>query len=222
MLLCKRIGLAFLGSLLLYISASAQAYHYKIPYVDDEDEVVERDNFFIGFGIKGNVFVNDNAAHEAAVWSKPSFGADVFVGKWFSYYFGSRLTFEMGKLHPFFQHRTIMVDENYVMAKLDLLFNLSNCFREEWWRSKPGYNLIPYIGVSGIQVFNVKNRPDQVTRSSSFLYGGGLYNTFRLSNSASLFLNIGMDIVEADLDGSKSVRKINGIASTGVGVVFNL
>ena len=176
-------------------------------------------NFFFGFGLKGNVYVNQNSVQDIEVWKKPTLGVNMFAGHWFSRYFGGRLLFEGGKINPYFQERTIMVEENYVLSRLDLLFDLTNklcgCSIDRF------YNLIPYAGVSGAYVFNAQNRPDNAEKSTSFFFGVGLWNSFRMSHNLSSYLNLGMDFVDSSFDGSKAKRNINGIASASIGLVID-
>ena len=201
---------------LLAVAISAQGY--EVRYLHDR---ADSEDFFMGGGLKTNVYVNDNGKSDFGVWTSPSIGANVFVGKWFSYFFGGRITVEGGKLHPYFQEKTLMVDESYVLGRVDVLFNMSNCSRPCRCIPRPFYSLIPYVGIGGVSVFNAKNRPDHVDNSASFLFGGGLINRFRLSYNCSAILNVGFDMVDASVDGSKNLKKLNGIASASVGVVVD-
>ena len=198
----------------LLFTLSAQQYQN-----DYSHEKGEKKDVFWGVGLKGNVYVNDNATEEFEVWKMPTFGVNVFAGQWFSPIVGGRIVLETGKLTPYFQQRTVMVEENYALGRLDFLFNLTNCYRRDY--DHRIYCLIPYAGVSGAYAFNAKNRPDNATRSSSFFFGVGLINSFHLSDNFSLFLNFGFDYIGADFDGSKSVKELNGIASASIGFVVD-
>ena len=208
----KNALLVFVFSFFSVLSISAQGRQGS--YYD-----VGRKSYFFGFGVKGNVYVNQYSVQDIEVWKNPAFGANVFVGNWFSRYMGARLLFEGGKVKPYFQERTIMVDENYVLSRFDLLYDLTNricgCMYDRF------YNVIPYAGVSGAYVFKAENRPDNARKSTSLFFGVGLLNTFRMSSNLSAYLNLGLDLVDSKFDGSRSDRsdrKLNGIASATIGL----
>ena len=210
----KNVALVFVFNFFLVFSISAQGKQDAFSYYDAVSK-----NFFFGFGMKGNVYVNRISIQDVEVWKKPTLGVNVFAGHWFSRYIGGRLLFEGGKVNPYFQRRTIMVEENYVLSRLDLLFDLTNrlcgCTNDRF------YNLIPYAGVSGAYVFNTENRPDHAEKSTSFFFGVGIWNSFRMSQNLSAYLNLGLDIVDANFDGSKNRRNLNGIASTSIGLAID-
>lgn len=204
-------------SFLLITAISAQ--ENETGFLNNDAECSK--NFFAGVGLRTNVYVNDNARNDFNVWKSPTLGASVFAGKWFSYYFGGRVTLESGKLHSYFQKKTIMTDEGYASARVDVLFNLTNSLRPCRCSPKRGYNLIPYVGIGGISAFNAKNRPDTADGSTSILFGGGLLNSFKLSHKFFAFLNLGLDVVDASVDGWERDKKWNGIASGSIGVIMD-
>ena len=202
----------FLFSVFFFVLFSVSAQQYQEEYLD---EYTGRKRIFFGLGIKGNAYINDNAISDFGVWTRPSVGLNFFAGSWFSRVIGGRIVLEGGKLHPYFQQRTIRVDEKYFLGRLDFLFDVTNLYGAD-----RVYNLIPYAGVSGARAFGAVNRPDGAKSSNSFFFGVGLLNTFRLSRNTSFFINLGFDFVDANFDGSKSKNELNGIASGGVGVIF--
>ena len=191
------------------------------------DESSDGKNVFIGAGVQGNVYVNNNAIKEIEVWKMPSLAGNLFVGKWFSHKIGARVFFEGGTLHPFFESRKLMVDEKYVAGRLDFMLNVTNLFRS--YSSDRTYNLIPYVGVGGEYVFNALKRPDKADNSTSYLFGGGLLNTFRLSDQWSAFLNLGLNVVDAKEDGHKGANPkffgtpnyFDGTVAGSVGLIYN-
>ena len=209
----KNVAMVFGFSFYLVFSVSAQGYQ-EVSYYND----AARKDFFLGFGFKGNVYLN-NSTSEPAIWKSPTLGVNIFAGHWFSRYFGGRLLFEGGKLTPYFQKKTIKVEENYVLSRLDLLVDMTSTIYG--YSRDRVYSCIPYAGVSGAYVFNAENRPDKADRSTSFFFGVGLLNSFRMSNNLSTYLNFGLDIVGANMDGYKDVRRLNGIASASVGLVVD-
>ena len=179
---------------------------------------VERKNFFVGIGLKGDVFVNDNSVHDIKAWKQISLGGKMFVGKWFNPYLGSRIVVDFGQIKPTFQHESIIEDEKYILGRLDILLDATNCFLA--YSPDRTYNLIPYVGIGGAKAFGAHSRPDHVSASSSFMFGGGLWNTFRVSDKFSVFLEVGMDIVDSSFDGSK-YHQLDGIAAVTIGMVKN-
>ena len=165
--------------------------------------------------------MNDNARHDGDdydVWKNPSLDGNLFFGKWFGPKLGARINFSGGTLHPFFQNERDMEHEKYISGRIDLLLNLTNLFRE--YSSDRFYNLSPYVGIGGAYAFNAKNRPDNAKNSSSLMFGGGLYNTFRLSNRISVYLDLGMNVVDAKFDGWKEDESFNGMLSPTLGIVY--
>ena len=210
----KNVALISVFNFFLVFSIFAQGKQVVYSYND----VVSKD-FFFGFGFKGNVFVNKNAFQDLEIWTEPALGVNMFAGHWFSKYVGGRILLEGGKVKPYFQRRTIMVEENYYLSRVDFLLDLTNMLCG--CSIKRFYNLIPYAGVSGAYVFNAENRPDNATKSTSFFFGVGLWNSFRLSDNLSACLNLGLDVVDANFDGSKNTRKLNGFASASLGFVID-
>ncbi|MCL1934743.1 MAG: OmpA family protein [Candidatus Azobacteroides sp.] len=184
----------------------------------ENKESLSNRSVFLGAGVQGNVYLNNDAAHHSDTWSKLSLAGNLFVGKWFSSIAGGRIFFEGGTIHPFFQKNEIMVDENYVLGRLDFMLNLTNCFRS--YSPDRFYNLIPYVGVGGGYAFNAENRPDGKDNSGSFVGAGGLLNTFRLAGGLDAFINLQVNLNDPKFDGYKE-KKINGIASASVGLIYN-
>ena len=211
----KKVGLFFIFSFLFSFSSFTQ-----------EDNSV-RKNVFLGLGGQGNVYTN-NDAHDFETWTKPSLGGNLFLGKWFSSKVGGRIFIEGGSLHPFFHDRKVMVHEKYGIGRLDFLLNLTNLFRE--YKPDRFYNLVPYVGIGGGYTFNAVNRPDNKKDFTSLAVGAGLLNTFRLSDVVSIYLNLGINGVDAKFDGYKGKNpnvnlvkedKFNFISSGALGLIFN-
>jgi len=85
--------------------------------------------------------------------------------------------------------------------------------------------MIPYVGIGGAHAFGAENRSDGEKSFSSFLFGGGLLNTFSLSDKLSAYLNLGLDVVDAIFDGwkghEKGDKKFNGIVAASIGCGFD-
>lgn len=218
----KKVGLFLVFSFLFLFSISAQENQKTSS---EEYDNSSGKNFFIGAGVQGSVYINDDAGHHIGVWKKPSLDGNLFVGKWFSHKVGARIFAEGGALHPFFQNSSWMEHEDYVIGRADFMLNLTNCFRS--YSPHRFYNLVPYVGIGGGYAFSADNRPDRKDNSGSLVGAGGLLNTFRLSDHVAAFINLQLDVVNANFDGWKhsdygvSGKEFNGIASGSVGLIYN-
>ena len=227
----KNLSLLFAFSLAFIFCVNAQENrsYYVQQNQNQSSEKEESDSkyLFIGGGFQGNVYMNDNARHDGDdhdVWKNPSLAGNLFVGKWFGPKIGARVVIEGGSMHPFFQNESIMEHEKYISGRIDLLFNITNLFRE--YSPDRFYNLAPYIGIGGAYAFDVMDRNvnSKNYRSDinvgSFMFGGGLFNTFRLSDKISAYLDLGVNVVDAKFDGWKDDKSFNGIFSPAIGVVY--
>ena len=228
----KKLSLLLTFSLAILFSVKAQENSNSV-FIDTDQEN-DGKNWFLGAGVRGNVWVNNNAKDDIKVWEKPSLGGEVFLGKWFSHKVGARLFVDGGTLHPFFKERTWMEDEKYIAGRVDFLLNFTNLFRS--FSPNRFYNLIPYVGIGGANSFNAdyirqEQGMDKKKGSSSFMFGGGLWNTFRLSDHFDLYVNLGLDVLNANFDGwkdkdptyslGKSSNQFDGLASASIGLVYN-
>jgi len=218
----KKLCLLFAFSVvsLCFISAQEKADQEKSDQekTQENEETYKNKSFFVGLGLKGNVYVNVDGAKSAEVWKKPTAAGDVYFGKWFGDRLGARIALEAGQLKPSFK-KSLDTKENFLLGRVDLLLNLTNCFRD--YSPDRFYNLSPYIGIGGAQAFNAVNRPDKEKSSSSFVFGGGLLNTFRLSDNLAVYANLGLNVVNAKFDGYKNKKPLNGIASGSIGLVIS-
>jgi len=213
----KRVGLFFIFNFLFLFSIAAQDNSGTVQ--EKEETSSDGKNFFIGAGIQGIVYCNDDAQNYSKVWQMPSLGGNLFVGKWFSHKVGGRVFFEGGTLHPFFQKYTWMEDEKYVAGRLDFLLNLTNCFRS--YSPDRFYNLVPYLGIGAGYAFNADDRPDNADNFTSLLVGGGLLNTFRLSHHLAAFVNLQVNGTDAKFDGWKEDKPFNFMFAPSIGLIYN-
>ena len=215
----KKLSLLLVLCLAFIFCVNAQNNQTRSSAEERKSEKSDDDkSYFIGVGIRGNVYINDDSGSRIEPWKMPSFGGEAFFGKWFNHKVGARIFVAGGSLHPFFQEEKIMEHEKFLAGRLDLVFNLTNCVRQ--YSPDRFYNLMPYAGIGFASAFNATNRPDGAKGSSSFMFGGGLMNTFRLSDDFSAYFNLGIDIVDANFDGWKDDKPFNGIFATSVGVVY--
>jgi len=220
----KKTGFIIVFGFLSFLILSAQEQQEQR---EKQDTVSSAKNFFIGAGVNGNAYINDDGGKYIKAWEKPALGGEAFIGKWFSHKIGARIYAEMAALHPTFQKMTWKENEEYIAGRLDFLLNFTNLFRS--YSPNRFYNLIPYIGIGGAHAFNAVSRPDGATGSNTLMLGLGLWNTFRLSNHFSVYISAGLDIVDAKFDGWKDKNPfffgtpnyVDGIATASMGLVYN-
>ena len=210
----KKLSVLLAFSFVFFVSVIAQ-------------DVSTGNNWFIGAGARGNVWVNDDGSRYLKVWEKPSLGGELFVGKWFSHKVGARLFADGGSLHPFFQKLSWMEHQKYISGRVDFMLNFTNLFRS--YSPDRFYNLIPYIGPGYTYSLDAKHYPNFNRQKGSITVGAGLLNTFRLSNNWNLYLNLGVDGMDAGFDGwkaekpelTKSPSRFNYLASGSIGLIYN-
>ena len=205
----------------------ADATVKKVVTETPSDKISEGKNWFLGAGVRGNVWINDDGSELIKVWEKPALGGEAFVGKWLSHAVGLRLFVNGGTIHPFFgrngtENMDWMEDVKYISGRFDFMLNLTNLFRSN--KEDRFYNLIPYIGPGYIHSLSATNYAPLTRKDNSFVVGGGLLNTFRLSHHVDLYVNVGTDLMNASLDGSPSgyflKTKYNGLFSGALGLIY--
>jgi len=211
----KRLSLLLAFSLGCLFPVIAQEKEEK---EEKEEKADNGKNFFIGAGVQGDVYINVDAAKNFEAWTNPTFGVNVFAGKWINPKVGIRIYGEGGALHPFFVYIRDE-KEKYLAGRLDVLINVTNFVRP--YSRDRFYNLIPYVGIGGAYTYDTYHRPDGAAHFSSFMFGGGLWNTFRLTDNISAFANLGLNVVDAMFDGfAPGDIPFNGIASASIGLVY--
>jgi outer membrane protein OmpA-like peptidoglycan-associated protein len=165
------------------------------------------------------------------VADRTSLAGDLFFGKWFSHKVGARLYVDGGSIHSFYTNRKVMIDQEYLSGRLDLMLNLTNLLRS--YSPDRFYNMIPYAGAGALHAFNGKEvQMQKITRlggksiaETCLIFGGGLLNTFRLSNKVSLFLDLSAHALnidtKIDVNGENGPGGLEGLVAGSVGLVFN-
>lgn len=174
------------------------------------------DNWFVGAGIGGSLFFSDHS-NNASLGSLATFQGSAFIGKWYNPFIGGRLSVGTGVLHAFNEGATEMRHMRQINAHVDAMFNATNFFLN--YDTDRTYNLIPYLGVGYAHSFqNGWNR----WKNNTFMFSGGLLNTFKLSDKFSAYAEIGGILVD-DMFGGEEGGKWNWelIATGTVGIVFN-
>jgi len=236
----KKLYLLFVFSFMFFFSITAQENTNTVQENKDTLQYTlsnDGKNWFIGAGVQGNAYLNNQAQVDlGGVLARPALAGNLFAGKWFSHKVGARLFVEGGTLHPFFAittKRDWMEDEKYLAGRVDFMLNFTNLFRS--FSPDRFYDLVLYLGPGYEQSFSAPDypnqgyRPDHATGSGSFMVGGGVLNTFRLSNHFSLFANLGLNVVDANADGYKhsdpslfgTPNYFDGMFSGSVGLIYN-
>ena len=152
------------------------------------------DNWFVGIGGGATMYLNDNA-NDAKFTNRLNLAPTVFVGKWYNPYFGARLKFNGGGYHTFNQGATVMNHPHYLGANVDLLFNVSNYLGH--YNENRFYSFIPYVGIGFVHGFDEDWKS---IKNNSATRNAGIINNFRLSNRASLFVEIAGNMVQESFD----------------------
>lgn len=198
---------------------AAQQKQENSSYKTGEHES-KRKNYFVGVSAKANVFLNHNSLHDAEAWKQPTWGGTAFVGKWFNQYIGTRIVLEGGNIHPYFIIRDYQTDVNYILGRLDAILDVTNFIRS--YSPDNFYSLKPYVGIGVAHSFKSGThlRMESVEVNNTFVLGGGLWNTFRLTKRFSAYLNLGLDLVDSRFDGYKGNVAVNGVASFSIGLIM--
>jgi hypothetical protein len=167
-------------------------------------------------GFWDNWFVSLNAGAQFSYLSptgsqdfkdRITFSGLAYVGKWFTPGVGMRLAYNGMK----FQGYNEKLD--YMNLHVDAMMNVTNMIMGH--NPDRLYNLVPYIGMGGVRVFDLNNY--------SFGFNVGLLNTFRISDSWTVNLEMGALLAEKDMDGvSTAKRGFDDLFSLTAGITYNI
>ena len=136
-----------------------------------------------------------------------TFSGLAYVGKWFTPGMGMRLAYNG------YQFQGYSDKEDYGNLHLDAMMNVTNMVMG--YNSARLYNMIPYIGMGGVRVF------DQNTYA--FGFNAGLLNTFRLNDSWRVNVELGALLADRDMDGvSGDKRGFDDLFSLTAGITYNI
>ena len=136
-----------------------------------------------------------------------TFSGSAYVGKWFTPGMGMRLAYNGMK----FQGYSDKLD--YMNLHADVMMNVTNMLMG--YNSERVYSLVPYVGMGAVRVFDLNNY--------SFGFNAGILNTFRLSDSWAVNLEMGALFAEKDMDGvSVAKRGFDDLFSLTAGVTYNI
>ena len=167
-------------------------------------------------GFWDNWFVSLNAGAQFSYLSpegtqdfkdRITFSGLAYVGKWFTPGMGMRLAYNGMKFQGY--------DEklDYMNLHIDAMMSVTNLIMG--YNPDRIYNLVPYIGMGGVRVFDLN--------SYSFGFNAGLLNTFRLSDSWTVNLEMGALFAEKNMDGVfTSKRGFDDLFSLTAGITYNI
>jgi len=181
------------------------------------------DNWFIGAGVGGQFFYGDHNK-QMAFGDRIVPAYELHLGKHFTPGIGVRLALNGLKNKGVTQngsHTTGVVYDasqglygqefQYVNFHGDVLFNLSNMLGG--YNPKRFYTFSPYVGLGAMWTW-------EEPKSREVSANLGFFNSFRLSPSFDLTLDIRGSLVHDRFDGELGGRKDEGMLTSAVGIVY--
>lgn len=183
-------------------------------------------DFFVGIGGGANVYFGEQD-REMKFHHRLAPAMDIYVGKWINHYFGLRFVysggqgfgvtnqdsgfiFSTGTIYdkPQGERWRYWQEFDFFNVRADLMLNVISLFAGD----NPGrfYNISPYIGAGVSKMYGT---PLEATRVAVTV---GLYNTFRISDSWDIVLDVHGTAVPEDFEhetGSRPGVNPNGIYS---------
>jgi outer membrane protein OmpA-like peptidoglycan-associated protein len=218
------IGIMLSGGLF----AQTQSFPTTVKDSLDKHKVVTNhffDNWFFGAGIGGQVYFGEYDSQQSlSKRISPSF--NLYIGKWFSPGIGIRLSYNGNQAKGItndpsnfystgetFKSNLYRQKIKYTHLNGDVLFNLSNLLAG--YKEDRFYNIIPYIGAGWIMSKKDVAREDELTAV------GGILNTFRLSNSLNLTLDIKGVLTNDRFDHESNYNQgEDKILSASIGLIY--
>ncbi|MEG2573840.1 MAG: OmpA family protein [Bacteroides sp.] len=181
------------------------------------------DNWFLDFGAGAQVFFGNNFdAGKFKDRISPAF--NISLGKWFTPGLGLRLQFSGVQAKSFSYSESNYVhgsrnSEGYYKSKFnymnihgDILFNVSAM--AAGFNPDRVYDFVPYLGFGFIHTFD---KP----RSQSLAANFGIINTFHLSPSWAINLELNGMLVESKFDGMTGTRGADVMVGASLGFAYN-
>ena len=136
-----------------------------------------------------------------------TFSGLAYVGKWYTPGIGMRLALNGYQ----FQGNGSKLD--YANLHIDALMNVTNMIMG--YNPERLYNMVPYIGMGGVRVFD--------HNSYSFGFNAGIINTFRLSDSWKVNLEMGALFAEKNMDGFTGPKRgFDDIFTLTAGITYTI
>lgn len=185
------------------------------------------DNWFIGVGAGGSMFVGDGNQRnvDGSFLNRFTLTPTIEVGKWYNPYIGGRLKFQGGALHTFLESAP-MIHSKYIAGEVDFLWNVSNYLGK--YNENRFYSFIPYLGVGFAYGFDHKmygvGYSDDIYpmgKQRSFTINGGIINKFRLSNRVALDIDLSAMLLKEAFNGDGE-NSYDGLVGASASLVFKL
>ena len=145
------------------------------------------DNWFIGVGGGINLF-EDGWFGAMQHRTRVAPAIEVNVGKWFTPSVGARIGYSGFRANGWNQYQTAFATEfndtknmykekvNFAYVRTDVMWNISNAF--SGYKETRFWNVIPYLSAGYLHGYGTAG---VTSKSHQFAYGGGIYNTLRIS-----------------------------------------
>lgn len=183
------------------------------------------DNWFIGVGAGAQAYFGDhNRQMKFGDQLSPAYQA--YLGKWFSPGLGVRVGAGGLKFYGATQNgahgtgevydpsqRLQKQEIPYIHAYGDVLFNATHIFGG--YRETRFWEVIPFVGLGGIKA-------TEAPKDRELAANVGILNTFRLSNTVHLSLDLRAAALSDRFDGEIGGRNEEGFASAVIGLKVNL
>lgn len=164
------------------------------------------DNWFVSLNA-GAQFSYLSPAGSQEFKDRITFSGLAYAGKWFTPGMGMRLAYN-GMRYQGYSDK-----QDYMNLHIDAMMNITNMLMG--YDAERMYNLIPYIGMGGVRVFDLNNY--------SFGFNAGILNTFRLNDSWAINLEMSALLAEQDMDGVvSSKRGFDDLFSLTAGITYNI
>jgi len=191
------------------------------------------ENWFLHIGAGAQTIFGDRDT-DADMADRITLMPTMWLGKWFSPYWGVRLKGQGGALHGFEEDGAYMQHLKYYNVHLDAMWNLANY----WGVYSPTkvFNFTPYVGLGfghRFQMDEDTKRPigpgvyghsdtDYQRYSNVLTVNTGIQFGFRLSNRVNLDFDLGMAVVPDYFDRVSHRAENEAIVSATGGLTFKL
>lgn len=243
----KRFSYLIASVALLFGALEAVAQENKVEYSSEEEvyEMIEapkqlyKGDFFVGIGGGASVYFGEHD-RQMKFHHRLAPAMDVYVGKWITPSFGVRFSYSGGRAYGATNVDTGLIfstgevysskvwkwlwwqEFDYFGIRADFMFNMMNLIGGE--NPDRFYEISPYIGAGVNKVYNTPLNETCVGITI------GIYNTFRISDSFDIVLDVHGTAVDEKFEhetGSRPGVKPNGLYSydgiltAALGVAYN-
>lgn len=181
------------------------------------------DNWFLTFGVGGQTYLGDhNKQMSLGKQITPAF--ELGVGKWFTPGMGLRLMYSGNSIKGVTQNGSYSTGKvfdakqaleyqkfNFGQFQADVMLDMTNLFCG--YNPDRVYSAIPYAGIGLMHSWD-KPRTKEISATLGFM------NSFHVSSSVDLNLDIRGSMVNDRFDGEEGNRKYEGLLSATVGMTY--